>query len=117
MAQRFKIPAIPKGEEARYGLNLYEPYLAWGGMLPITGKKGQQEGLLVKPLDPLLIQKGGIQAFIVYNKLLFDETVQSALIKMSQEITGREWKMKPVSDSPGDIAISEFVENTLGDLW
>ena len=41
MAQRFKIPAIPKGEEARYGLNLYEPYLAWGGMLPITGKKGQ----------------------------------------------------------------------------
>ena len=73
MAQRFKIPAIPKGEEARYGLNLYEPYLAWGGMLPITGKKGQQEGLLVKPLDPLLIQKGGIQAFIVYNKLLFDE--------------------------------------------
>jgi len=68
----------------------------------------KQEGLLVKPLDPLLIQKGGIQAFIVYNKLLFDETVQSALIKMSQEITGREWKIKPASDSPGDVAIQRI---------
>ena len=113
---RFKIPAVPKGEEARYGLNLYEPYLAWGGMLPIAGKKGQPEGLLIKPLDPLLIQKGGIQAFIVYNKLLFDETVQSALIKMSQEITGREWKIESVSDKPGDIAVQEFVEKALRDL-
>ena len=113
---RFKIPAIPKGEEARYGLNLYEPYLAWGGMLPVTGKKGEVDGLLVRPLDPLLIQKGGIQAFIVYNKLLFDETVQSALTKMSQEITGREWKIEPVSDKPGDVAVQEFVENALHGL-
>ena len=113
---RFKIPAVPKGEEARYGLNLYEPYLAWGGSTQLYDKKGQQEGLLVRPLDPLLIQKGGVQAFIVYNKLLFDETVQSALIKMSQEITGREWKIEAVSDKPGDVAIQEFVEEALNNL-
>ena len=113
---RFKIPAIPKGEEARYGMNLYEPYLAWGGSTQLYDSKGQQEGLLVRPLDPLLIQKGGIQAFIVYNKLLFDETVQSALIKMSQEITGREWKIEAASDKPGDVAVKEFVEEALNNL-
>ena len=116
MAKRFQIPAIPKNEEAAYSLNIYEPYLAWGGVLPVTGRKGQVDGVLVRPLDPLLIQKGGIQAFIVYNKLLFDETVQSALIKLTQEVTAREWKIEPVSDKPGDVAVQEFVEDALKGL-
>ncbi len=121
MAKRFAIPSIPKGEEARYALNPFEPsLLAYGylglGNERIQGPKGKDLGILVRPMDPLLIQKGGIQAFIVYNKLLMDETVQSALVKMTQEITGRKWKIAPVSDKPGDIAVQEFVEDKLDNL-
>ena len=63
-----------------------------------------------------LIQKGGAEAFNVYQRLLFDETVQSAIVKLSQEITAREWKLEAASDKPGDIAVKEFVENKLKEL-
>jgi hypothetical protein len=118
MAKRFQIPAIPKGEQARYAANPFEPSIFGGGyygfVAPVDGPRGP--GVIVRPQDALLLQKGGVQAWIVYNKLLFDETVQTALVKMTQEITGREWKIEPVSDKPGDVAIKEFVEDTLRDL-
>ena len=111
MARRFKIPAIPTGEVARYVTNPYETniaawgYAGWDG----TGTKD----MMVRPNDELLVQKGGVEAFNVYQKLLFDETVQAALIKMSQEITARPWKLEPAAEKPGDIAVRDFVENQL----
>ncbi len=121
MAKRFALPSIPKGEEARYTLNPFESGLLSYGYLglgdeQVKNKRGKDVGIMVRPLDPLLLQKGGIQAFIVYNKLLMDETVQASLVKMTQEITGRQWKIEPVSDSPGDVAIQEFVEDALRGL-
>ena len=55
-----------------------------------------------------LVNKGGAAAFNVYTKLLFDETVQSALNKVSQDVISREWKLDPAEDTPGDIAVRDF---------
>ena len=63
-----------------------------------------------------LIQKGGASAFNVYTKLLFDETVQSALNKVAQDVTSREWKLEPAEDTPGDIAVRDFVRRILENL-
>ena len=109
MAKRFSVPAIPKGEVAQYSTNPFQQEVIQLGLF------GDKEAL-VRPNDDLLLQKGGVEAFTVYSKLLFDESVQSALVKMTQEITSREWKLEPASEKPGDIIIKEFVEDKLRDL-
>lgn len=110
MAKRFSQPAIPKGEVAQYSTNPYQQEIIQLGMF------GKDSDAIMRPNDDLLLQKGGTDAFQVYTKLLFDETVQAALIKMSQEVTAREWKIEPASDKAGDIAIKDFVEEKLGSL-
>ena len=93
MARRFALPAIPKGEVAKYVDNPFETSFVasgWYGSNP--------NDVVVRPQDELLIQKGGAQAFNVYQRLLFDETVQSALVKMTQEITSRDWKLPQVTN-------------------
>ena len=109
MAKRFSLPAIPRGEVAQYSTNPFQQEVIQLGLF------GDKESL-VRPNDDLLLQKGGVEAFTVYSKLLFDESVQSALVKMTQEITSREWKLEPASEKPGDIIIKEFVEDKLRDL-
>ena len=111
MAKRFSIPAIPKGESAAYARNPFESNILGGWQGSSSGTE-----LIVRPNDELLIQKGGAEAFNIYNRLIFDETVQSALIKMSQEVTAREWKLEPASDKPGDIAVRDYIEEKLGQL-
>ena len=108
MAKRFKIAPLPKGEAAKYTDNPYETQAVswvWG--------QARGEDLIVRPNDELLIQKGGSEAFQIYTRLLFDETVQAAMIKMSQEITSRELKVEPAGETPGDIAVKEFIEDKL----
>lgn len=109
MAKRFSVPAIPKGEVAQYSTNPFQQEVIQLGLF------GDKEAL-VRPNDDLLLQKGGVEAFTVYSKLLFDDAVQSALVKMTQEITSREWKLEPASEKPGDVLIKEFVEDKLRDL-
>ena len=55
MAKRFKIPAIPKGEVARYIDNPYETNLGWG----YTGRDGASAAdLFVRPNDELFDTEG-----------------------------------------------------------
>ena len=100
---------IPKGEQAKYSDNPYDSTLSGYGL------QGAKD-LVVNPNDDLLIQKGGAQAFNVYTRLLFDDTVKSALSKLQQEVTAREWKLEVAEDTPGDTAVKEFVERFLGRL-
>ena len=115
MAKRFNIPSIPKGEVARYVTNPFESSVVGFGGLYSNNAKDARE-LTVRPQDELLIQKGGVEAFNVYQKLLFDETVSSAMAKLTQEVTDKEWKLEAPSDSPGDLAVKEFVEQRLNEL-
>jgi phage gp29-like protein len=111
MAKRFSIPPIPKGEVAQYVGNPYLWSLAYG-QVPNVGSSDT----LVRPQDDLLIQKGGIQALNIYQRLLFDSNVQAAWLKVSQEITSRDLVVDSASDLPGDIAVKEFVEEQIQDL-
>ena len=113
MAKRFAIPAVPKGEVAQYTSDPYLWSIAYGSAVPIGGS---ENGVLVRPQDDLLMQKGGPQAFNIYQRLLFDSNVQAAWLKVSQEITSRELVLDPASDLAGDIAIKDFVEEQLKDL-
>ena len=107
--KRFEIPPVPKNEVAKYVENPYETAAVGYGLT-------RGGDLVVNPNDDLLIQKGGASAFNVYTKLLFDETVQSALNKVAQDVTSREWKLEPAEDTPGDIAIRDFVRCILENL-
>lgn len=113
MAKRFAIPAVPKGEVAQYTSDPYLWSIAYGSAVPIGGG---ENGVLVRPQDDLLMQKGGPQAFNIYQRLLFDSNVQAAWLKVSQEITSRELVVDAASDLAGDIAVKEFVEEQLKDL-
>ena len=109
MGKRFEIAPIPKGEQAKYTENPYNSNVSgFGGY----GAKD----LVVNPNDDLLIQKGGAQAFNVYTRLLFDDTVKTAMSKLQQEVTGREWKLDVADDTPGDTAVKEFIERLLSRL-
>ena len=112
MAKRFLIPAVPKNEAARYTDNPFDSQYYVG----LQGYGAGSKDIIVRPNDELLIQKGGSEAFNVYTRLLFDETVQTALVKVTQEITSREWKIEPAADTPGDLAVKEFVEQQLRNL-
>ncbi len=111
MPRRFAIPAVPKGEQAAYAQNPFESSINYGYL----GNTVNTD-LIVRPNDELLIQKGGAEAFNVYTRLIFDETVQSALIKLSQEITAREWKLEPATDKAGDVAVKDYIEEQLSRL-
>ncbi len=113
MAKRFAIPAVPKGEVAQYTSDPYLWSIAYGSSVPIGGG---ENGVLVRPQDDLLMQKGGPQAFNIYQRLLFDSNVQAAWLKVSQEITSRELVVDAASDLAGDIAVKDFVEEQLKDL-
>lgn len=111
MAKRFSLPSVPKGEVARYADNPYDSAIATMG-----GLSKQKDGIVVRPNDEFLISRGGAEAFNVYQRLLFDDTVSMALSKISQEITVREWKLDAASEKPGDIAVKDFVEQQLLEL-
>jgi len=108
--KRFEIPPVPKKEVASYVSNPYDTTAAGLGAL---SKKGDT---VVNPNDDFLINKGGAAAFNVYTKLLFDETVQTALNKVAQDVTAREWKLEPAEDTPGDIAVRDFIKKVLENL-
>ena len=115
MAKRFDIPPIPKGDVAAYSTNPYARQTIYG-YYPGLFNDQSPTNLVVRPNDDLLIQKGGISALIVYQRLLFDPNVQSAWMKVLQEITSRDLVVDSASDLPGDIAVKEFVEEGLKDL-
>lgn len=104
MPRRFKTPQVPEKEEASYLTNPYQSSLSWGW----TGTSA-----IIGPDDDLLVEKGGIQAYNLYNRLLFDETVQSALVKVSQEITARKMKLHPADESEKAIEIRDQVRDML----
>lgn len=115
MAKRFDIPPIPKGDIAQYATNPYARQTIYG-YYPGLFNDQSPNNLVVRPNDDLLIQKGGVAALIVYQRLLFDPNVQAAWMKVVQEITSRDLVVEPASDLPGDLAIKEFVEEQLKDL-
>jgi phage gp29-like protein len=112
MAKRFNIPPVPKGEVAQYTNNPYNRQTLFGYYPGLNGSGDA----VVRPNDELLIQKGGMTALIIYQRLLFDSNVQAAWDKVVQEITARALIVDPVSELPGDIAIKEYVEEQLADL-
>lgn len=114
MAKRFDIPPIPKGESAPYVQNPYNRQTVYG-YYPGVMHTGTGDAI-VRPNDELLLQKGGVSALIIYQRLLFDSNVQAAWEKVTQEITARDLLVEPASDLPGDIAVKEFVEQQLYDL-
>lgn len=114
MAKRFSIPPIPKGEVAQYSANPYNRQTVYG-YFPGVMHTGTGD-VIVRPNDELLLQKGGIAALIIYQRLLFDANVQAAWEKVVQEITSRDLIIEPASDSAGDIAVKEFVEGQLNEL-
>lgn len=114
MAKRFSIPPIPKGEVAQYSANPYNRQTVYG-YFPGVMHTGTGD-VIVRPNDELLLQKGGIAALIIYQRLLFDANVQAAWEKVVQEITSRDLIVEATSDSAGDIAVKEFVEGQLNEL-
>jgi hypothetical protein len=84
----------------------------FGSSSPFTGTGSS----IVRPNDDLLIQKGGNRALSTYQRLLLDSQVQGSFSKLLQEVTSRPWYVKEHSDKPGDLAIRDFVAETLGDL-
>lgn len=114
MARRFDIPPIPKGEVAQYSANPYNRQTVYG-YFPGVMHTGTGD-VIVRPNDELLLQKGGISALIIYQRLLFDSNVQAAWEKVVQEITARDLIVEAASDLPGDVAVKEFVEQQLYDL-
>ena len=114
MAQRFKTAPVPSGEVARYTsdpYNLSSIYM-FGSSSPFTG----QGNTIVRPNDDLLIQKGGNRALVVYQRLLYDEQVQSCFRKLLQEVTSRPWYIQQYSDKPGDLAVRDFVAEVLEEM-
>lgn len=114
MAQRFKTAPVPSGEVARYTsdpYNLSSIYM-FGSSSPFTG----QGNTIVRPNDDLLIQKGGNRALVVYQRLLYDEQVQSCFRKLMQEVTSRPWFVQQYSDKPGDLAVRDFVAEVLEEM-
>lgn len=114
MAQRFKTAPVPTGEVARYTsdpYNLSSIYM-FGSSSPFTG----QGNTIVRPQDDLLIAKGGNRALIVYQRLLYDEAVQSSFRKLVQEVTSRPWYVQQYSDLPGDLAVRDFVAEVLEEM-
>lgn len=112
MAKRFDIPPIPKGDVAQYATNPYARQTIYG-YYPGLFNGQSPNNLVVRPNDDLLIQKGGVSALIVYQRLLFDSNVQAAWLKVVQEITSRDLVLEPASDLPGDLAVRDFVEEQL----
>ena len=84
----------------------------FGSSSPFTG----QGNTIVRPNDDLLIQKGGNRALSVYQRLLYDEQVQGCFAKLLQEVTSRPWFVQQYSDKPGDIAVRDFVAETLEEM-
>ena len=114
MPQRFKTVPVPSGEIASYvsdPYNLSSIYM-FGSSSPFTGSGNT----IVRPSDDLLISKGGNRALSVYQRLMFDEHVQSSFSKLVQEITSRPWYVQEYSQKPGDLAIRDFVAETLEEL-
>jgi phage gp29-like protein len=114
MANRFKTAPVPSGELSSYTsdpYNLSAIYM-FGSSSPFTGSGNS----IVRPNDDLLIQKGGNRALSVYQRLFFDEQVQSSFSKLAQEITSRPWYLVEYSDKPGDMAVRDFVAETLQEL-
>ena len=114
MAKRFTTAPVPSGEVARYTsdpYNLSSIYM-FGSSSPFTG----QGNTIVRPQDDLLIAKGGNRALIVYQRLLYDEAVQSSFKKLMQEVTSRPWYVQQYSDKPGDLAVRDYVAEVLEEL-
>lgn len=114
MAQRFRTTPVPSGEVARYTSNPYglSSIYMFGSSSPFTG----QGSTIVRPQDDLLIAKGGNRALIVYMRLLYDEQVQGCFSKLTQEVTSRPWYVKEHSGKPGDLAVRDFIAQTLEEL-
>jgi phage gp29-like protein len=114
MAQRFRTAPVPSGEVSSYvsdPYNLSSIYM-FGSSSPFAG----QGNTIVRPNDDLLIAKGGNRALSVYMRLLYDEQVQGCFAKLLQEVTSRPWFVQQYSDKPGDIAIRDFVAETLEEM-
>jgi phage gp29-like protein len=112
MAKRFQIAPVPSGEVAKYTENPHTRQTLYGYFPGLNGTGDA----VVRPNDELLVQKGGISALIIYQRLLFDSNVQAAWDKVVQEITARDIIVDAASDLPGDIAVKEFVESQLEEL-
>jgi len=84
----------------------------FGSSSPFTG----QGNTIVRPNDDLLINKGGNRALVVYQRLLYDEQVQSCFRKLLQEVTSRPWYIQQYSDKPGDLAVRDFVAEVLEEM-
>lgn len=114
MANRFKTAPVPKGEISSYTsdpYNLSSIYM-FGSSSPFTGSGNS----IVRPSDDLLIQKGGNRALSVYQRLFFDEHVQSSFSKLVQEVVSRPWYVEEYSSKPGDTAVRDFVAEILEEL-
>ena len=89
MAKRFTTAPVPTGEVARYTSDPYNlsSIYQFGSSSPFTGAGNT----IVRPQDDLLLAKGGNRARIIFQRLLFDEAVQSSFKKLMQEVTSRPW--------------------------
>ena len=114
MAKRFSTAPVPTGEIARYTSDpwLLSTIYQFGSSSPFTGAGNT----IVRPQDDLLIAKGGNRALIVYQRLLYDEAVQSSFKKLMQEVTSRPWFCQQYSDKPGDLAVRDYIAEVLEEL-
>ena len=114
MAKRFSTAPVPSGEIAKYTSDpwLLSSIYQFGSSSPFTG----QGNTLVRPQDDLLIAKGGNRALIVYQRLLYDEAVQSSFKKLMQEVTSRPWYIQSYSDKVGDLAVRDYIAEVLEEL-
>lgn len=110
MKGRFKLAPVPVGESSSYLSNPFNQAVN-GSFL-----SGNGVGTIVLPSDNLIMSKGGTHALNLYQNLFLDEQVQACFSKMVQEITSRPYTIQPYSEKPGDVAVAEFVEQTLEQL-
>jgi len=114
MAKRFSTAPVPTGEVARYTSDPYNlsSIYQFGSSSPFTG----QGNTIVRPQDDLLLAKGGNRALIIFQRLLYDEAVQSSFKKLMQEVTSRPWYIQSYSDKVGDLAVRDFIAEVLEEL-
>ena len=114
MSNRFKTAPVPTGEISSYTSDPYNisSIYMFGSSSPFTGSGNS----IVRPSDDLLIQKGGNRALSVYQRLFFDEHVQSSFSKLVQEVVSRPWYVEEYSAKPGDVAVRDFVAEILEEL-
>lgn len=68
---------------------------------------------VLSPQDETLIAKGGGKGLALYNEVERDPHAYAVLMKRKHELIARDWSIDPLSDAANDVAIADFLTETI----